>query len=331
MDFNTPGYENLELSTQILIKEAFNRGAEVEVLDSESNFIRIIKGDKTEYIKQATRTSADTYISPLIMENKFLTKLLLKENNLRIPEGETFNNISSAIASYNNYKNKDIVIKPNSTNFGKGISIISGEKSKEDFENAVNLAFKYDSLIIIEEYIPGKEYRFLIINDRVLAVLHRIPANITGDGINNIKDLVIKKNKDPLRGHGYKTPLEKIKLGDAEKQYLKIQEKDFLYIPAKGEQVFLRKNSNISTGGDSIDCTDEIPDFYKEIAVNATRAVNAKICGADIIIRDLAAIPNNNSYGIIELNFNPALHIHNFPFKGKNRFVEKAVLDLLGF
>ena len=40
---------------------------------------------------------------------------------------------------------------------------------------------------------------------------------------------------------------------------------------------------------------------------------------------------NEESYGIIELNFNPAIHIHCYPYKGKNREVGKKVLEKLGF
>ena len=76
-------------------------------------------------------------------------------------------------------------------------------------------------------------------------------------------------------------------------------------------------------------------DAYKEIAIQAAKAVGAKICGADIIIRDPLTEPSTaeleKSYSVIELNFNPAIHIHGFPHHGKNRHAEKHILDLLGF
>lgn len=325
------GYESLELSTQILIKEALTRDIEVEVLDWNDNFIRLKKGDKVEYVKQATKTSADTYISPLIMENKELTKLILKEHGISVPKGITIQSVQEAVNKINQFFGMDIVIKPKSTNFGKGIIIIKNLQSTEVYKNAVEHALQYDSSILIEEYIRGREFRFLVIGDEVAAILHRVPANVKGDGIHSIKDLVIEKNKDPLRGKGYITPLEKINMGDVEEDYLKLQEKDFNYIPLYDETVYLRENSNISTGGDSIDFTDDILEEYKTIAVNAAKAVNAKICGADIIIQDIHAKPDSNNYSVIELNFNPALHIHNFPYQGTNRYVEKRVLDLLGF
>ena len=64
----------MELSSKIIIFEAEKRHIEIEILDENDNFIRLRKGDKIEYIKQATKTSLDTYIAPLIMENKMITK-----------------------------------------------------------------------------------------------------------------------------------------------------------------------------------------------------------------------------------------------------------------
>lgn len=323
--------EGLELSTQILIKEALRRNIEVEILDRSDNFIRLTKGSKVEYIKQATKTSADTYISSLIMENKEVTKLILKEHGIQVPAGSTFQTIEAAVTQYAQFAGQNIVIKPKSTNFGKGVVIFKRLNSIEDYRYAIEHAFQYDSSIMVEQFLAGKEYRFLVIGNKTVAVLHRVPANVTGDSVHTIEQLVKEKNKSPLRGTGYVTPLEKIKLGDIEKEFLQGQGRDLSYIPNKEETIFLRENSNISTGGDSLDFSDEVLDAYKDIAVKAAKAVGAKICGADLMIQDIHAGPNPGNYGIIELNFNPALHIHNFPYQGKNRHVEQKVLDLLGF
>ena len=102
-------------------------------------------------------------------------------------------------------------------------------------------------------------------------------------------------------------------------------------IPLKEELVYLRENSNVSTGGDSIDYTDDMHLEYKEIALQAARGIGAMICGIDIILSDFNAKATKDNYTIIELNFNPALHMHNYPYQGQNRHVEKKVLDLLGF
>ncbi len=158
-------------------------------------------------------------------------------------------------------------------------------------------------------------------------ILHRVPANCVGDGKKNIRELIEIKNQSSLRGKGYKKPLEKIRLDDNARLFLKQRDLDFDYIPKKDEIVYLRENSNISTGGDSIDYTDLIPERFKNIAVLAAKAANARICGVDMMLEDYRNA--ESPYAIIELNFNPAIHIHSYPYKGKERNIAKEVLKLL--
>lgn len=327
----TNKYDGLELSTTLLIETALQRDIDVEILDKDDNFIRLKKDDKIEYVKQATKTSADSYIAPLIMENKEVTKKILREQHLNVPEGIKIKSVSEAMENFHRFKGQDIVVKPKSTNFGLGISIIKGLVAKNDYQKAVENAFKYGESILIEDFITGNEYRFLIVGNEVVAILHRMPANVVGDGVQTIEELVAEKNENPLRGLGYVTPLEKIRLEHTEVDFLKKDKKTVHDIPENGETVYLRENSNISTGGDSVDFTDDIIEDYKQIAVRSAAAVGAKICGADIIIKDILEKPDSQNYSIIELNFNPALHIHNYPYLGQNRHVEEKVLDLLGF
>ena len=327
--FNLDGYEDLELSTQILMKEAIKKGISPQVIDRAENFISLEFDGRREYVKQATKTSKDNYVTVLIMENKSVTKKVLKDNNIKVPSGYEFHSINEALDHLDNFINKPIVIKPKSTNFGVGISIFKEGSNKDDIIKALKIAFSSDNTVLVEEFIKGMEFRFLVIGDEVCGILHRVPANVKGDGIHNIKELVEEKNKDSLRGYKYRTPLEKINLGDIEKTFLRLQNKNFDYIPKKEEIVYLRENSNISTGGDSIDFTDDILDKYKKIAVQATQKVGAKVCGVDMIIEDYRKEDSN--YGIIELNFNPAIHIHCYPYKGKERNIGEKILELLGF
>lgn len=325
--FKLEGYEDLELSTQILMKESIKRGITVNIVDRSENFISLKNNEKIEYVKQATKTSKDTYVSVLIMENKTVTKKVLAEKGVKVPRGEEFNSIEDAKIKAHNYINKPIVIKPKSTNFGIGINIFTEGANLEDIIHAFKIAFKNDNTVLIEEFIKGKEYRFLVINDEVVGILHRVPANVIGDGEKTITELVEVKNQDPLRGKGYVTPLEKIRLEENAELFLKQQGKNFDYIPKKDEIIYLRENSNISTGGDSVDYTDDIPQKFKDIAVNAAKAAGAKICGVDMMLEDYR--DENTNYAIIELNFNPAIHIHSYPYKGKERKIATHVLKLL--
>lgn len=322
----------LELSTQLLIAEAERRRVRVEVLDASDNFIRLSRAGRTEYVKQATRTSADPYVAALVMENKEVTKRVLRDAGLPVPAGCTVRSEEEAAAQLAGFAGHGLVVKPRSTNFGEGVTIFkTAAWDSTAVLAAVRQALALDSAVLLERFESGREYRFLVIGDETVAVLHRVPANVTGDGVRTIRELVGRKNQDPRRGHGYVTPLEHLRLGDEEQAYLAAQALGFESIPAAGRTVYLRENSNISTGGDSLDFTDTVHPGYKAAAVQAARAVGARICGADLIIRDVAVAPTAGNFSIIELNFNPALHIHDHPYEGTNRAVEGHVLDLIGF
>ncbi|MEN9946119.1 MAG: hypothetical protein RLZZ293_505, partial [Pseudomonadota bacterium] len=325
------GFEDLELSTQILLKEAVKWGLKFKFLDRQDNFISLTQGKLTQYIKQATKTSLDNYATILAMENKLVTKQLLTDNGLIVANGENYTQLTDALANYSRYQQGKIVIKPNSTNFGQGITIFKQACSYSDFNYALNYAFSFDQQILIEQLAEGQEYRFFVIDGQCLAVLYREPANVIGDGKSTISQLVTLKNLDPLRGTGYVTPLEKITLGETEALFLAEQGLDFNSIPEFKHKIYLRENSNISTGGDSLDVTELMPKAYKRIAVKAANSCQARICGVDMLIRDISNPYPENNYTLIELNFNPAIHIHTYPYQGKNRKLAKKILDALGF
>lgn len=321
------GAEDMELSTQIIWKDAIARGIKVDVLDRAENFLRFQKGDHVEYVKQASKTSKDNYVSVLMMENKVVTKLVLAENGIRVPFGDSFSDQATALEAYSLFQNKQIVVKPKSTNYGWGISIFKNKFTKDDYQQALTIAFSYDESVIIEEFIPGDEFRFLVINDKVEAVLKRVPANVTGDGIHTVHELVDEKNTDPLRGTDHLKPLEEIQTGPEETLMLSMQKLSWDSIPESGQTIYLRENSNVSTGGDSIDYTAEMDDYFKEIAIRATQVLDAKICGVDIIVPRETI--NRDKHAIIELNFNPAMHMHCFPYQGEQKKIGDKILDFL--
>ena len=96
IDFQTKGYEHLELSTQIVIKEALKRKIQVEVLDEEDNFLRLTKGEKIEYVRQSNQTSLDSYVVFHVLDNKKVQKQILNENGISVPQGEVHLNMDEA-------------------------------------------------------------------------------------------------------------------------------------------------------------------------------------------------------------------------------------------
>lgn len=329
--FRFHAYEHLELSTQLIMRESIRRGIKIDLIDPSENFLKLSQGKHIEYVQQATKTSLDPYSVILMMENKLVTKKILQAASISVPSGGHYTHPQSALADLALYLNNPIVVKPKSTNFGLGITILKDNTTPEHFNQAVDIAFSHDSSILIEPFIAGREFRFFLINGVVEAILLRVPANVIGNGTDSIRELVEMKNVDPLRGRGYRTPLEKINLGDAEKLFLETQSLHFDSIPADKETIYLRENSNISTGGDSIDYTEEIHPSYLAVASKAAAALGVAITGLDMMIPDIKQPATADNYAIIEMNFNPAIHIHCFPHRGKNRRLNSKILDALGF
>lgn len=329
--YQLAGFRDMELSTQLFLFDAIQKGIHVEILDEQEQFLKLSHQGHIEYVKNANMTSKDTYIVPLIMENKTVTKKLLAEAGFHVPSGDEFHTFEAAEQAYMKYAERGFVIKPKTTNYGVGITIFKEGASLVDYTEALRLAFKEDSAILIEEFLPGTEYRFFVLDNQVRAVLLRVPANIVGDGVRSVEALVAEKNLDPLRGTDHRAPLEIIQLGELERLMLKEQNLLITSVPEKDQIVYLRENSNISTGGDSIDVTDQLDESYKKIAVEAVKALGAKVCGIDLIIPDLSikGEKSGKMYGIIEANFNPAMHMHAYTYAGKGRQLTMAVLQML--
>lgn len=325
-------FDNMELSTQALLFDVIQKGIKTEILDEQDQFLCLQVGDHIEYVKNGNMTSKDSYISPLIMENKVVTKKVLHKAGFNVPQSMEFTSAEQAMANYGLFEGRAVVIKPKSTNYGLGITIFQqGVSNREDFAKAIEIAFREDKEVMVEDYLSGTEYRFFVLGDETLAVLLRVPANVVGDGKHSVAELVAAKNDHPLRGDGSRTPLKKIALGDIEKLQLKEQGLTVDSIPDAGRIVQLRANSNISTGGDSIDMTDEMHPSYKALAVGITKAMGAAVCGVDLIIPDLhkPAEPSLQSWGVIEANFNPMMMMHIFPYSGKSRRLTLDVIKML--
>lgn len=329
--FSLRGFETMEMSTQLLLFDALQRGIEVTVLDELDQFVKLEHKGHVEYVKNGNMTAKDTYISHWIMENKTVTKKILKEHGFIVPAGEEYQSVEEAVAGLYTFKDKPFVVKPKSTNYGLGISIFKKTPTLEDFKKALDIAFKEDDSVLVEEFATGTEYRFFVLDGEVQAVLLRVPANVVGDGKHTISELIDQKNDDPLRGMNHRAPLEKIQKTDLEKLMLKEQGYDFDSVPAEGETVYLRENSNISTGGDSIDFTDKMHDSYKEVAAKMAEPIGVRVTGVDLIIPDYTkpSTEEEPGYTCIEANFNPAMHMHAYVYKGEGRRLTQGILDML--
>ena len=282
------------------------------------------KGDKTEILVQATRTSKDSSTLQYIVNDKAIAKKIMEDNGLSVPEGTVIDmdiDETTLDKIINQYSNMPIVIKPKSTNFGTGITIFKTGANEEQINKAIKFAFEFDNTVLIEKYAQGKEYRFLVINNKCIAVTKRRNASVVGDGKLTIQELIENKNNEEW----HKFMHSQIKEDNELKEYCLRNGISMNDIPDEGKRVILRGNSNVSTGGESIDMTDTMPKYFKEIAEKVSKSFNAKICGVDIIINDI----EKEEYKVLEVNSNPGIYIQRWPYEGNERRIGLEVLKLL--
>lgn len=318
-----PGYENFEATTQIIIAEILRRKLPFEIIDANNNLIAVTHNNKEYIIHEGTISDANSLIAYWISNDKWMTRQFLQRNSINCAKGILLD------SGYNpeilDSVQLPAVVKP--VNTDHGIAVTTNIQNRQELLPAIENAFNHARKVIVEEYVPGQEYRFLVIDYMVRAIAFREPANVTGNEQSTIQQLIDKKNEG--RGNDYRHPLLKIVVDEEVKRHLNALSLTTDSILKTGQKVYLRKNSNLSTGGDSIDVTDEMPDFYKEVAVKAAWAAGLKIAGIDIIIKDPEAEPSPENYIVVELNAPAMLSMHDFPYIGKNRHVGKYVLDAI--
>lgn len=321
----------LEYSTQVLIKAALARDIVVDILDRKASIIRLTQGNKVEWIKQATRTSRDTHVVAHILDDKNLTKKLLRENGLWVPAGEAYDTVSAYHLARARFGDRKAVIKPNTFSGGRGISFLPADSSIGAWQLAFQRVLNDVNSLLVEAFVPGDDYRFLVIGYQTVAVVRRIHAYVVGDGLHTIQALVAQKNADPRRGENADTPLCPLPLDETAQEQLQRQQANEATVLPAGRVIYLRTTANISNGGDSVDVTDEVEKGYCRIAENAAQALGAQVTGVDMLLTEATQPPAESNYSVIELNANPALAIHAAPYAGQPRPVAAALLDFLGF
>lgn len=317
--------KNLYISNQIIVKEAIKRMFNVKIIDDRNNFIQISKKNKSIYIKE-TNFPINSAVGAAIAKNKDLTYLVLDQAKLPIPKSYTI--YAESIKKINNIKfQPPYVIKPTSLAHGEGI--VTEINNFEELVKKTNKAIKKYKRIIVQEFIKGKDYRLLVIDNKFFSAVHRIPASIIGDGINNINKLIKIENSSSLRGDNYTKKLLKIIIDRETFEVLRRNKKTLNYIPKKNEIVYLKYSANLSKGGKAVNVTAKVHNDYKKIAEKATKAIGLKFAGVDIITKNISQGLKQSEGAIIEINHVPGIDMHQFPSVGKGDDVGKAVLDML--
>ncbi|HVG09731.1 MAG TPA: cyanophycin synthetase [Thermoanaerobaculia bacterium] len=275
---------------------------------------------------QATVTSETRHIAVEIASDKRLTNQILHDLGLPVPRQHRVRTVEGAVEAAGEL-GYPVVVKPLDGNHGRGVSI--NLTSEEQVRAAFDEACERSSVVIVESFLEGHDYRILVVNGKVLAVSQRVPGHVLGDGVHTIGQLIETVNTDPRRGVGHEKVLTRL---EADPQAERLLEQAGLtldsVLPA-GEVFSLRSTGNLSTGGTAIDRTDVIHYDNRIMAERAVKAVGLDVGGVDFISPDIARSYKEVGGGIVEINAAPGFRMHVAPTEGTPRDVAGPVIDML--
>ena len=313
-------------STQAILDEAGMRDIPFIRLDEQS-LVQLGHGVHQRRIR-ATMTSATSAIGVDIASDKKLTNRLLEAAGIPVPRAEVVRREDEAMAAARRI-GYPVAVKPLDGNHGRGVGL--DLRDEEQVRAAFRVA-KDESRrgpCVVETFLSGSDYRCLVIGGRLHAVAQRVPAHVVGDGSHTVAELVEITNADPRRGIGHEKVLTRIKVDEASVELVRAQGYTMDAVPPEGARVLLKQTGNMSTGGISIDRTDEIHPDNAEAAEQAARTVGLDIAGIDLICPDIGQSVRETGGGIVEVNAAPGFRMHTHPTEGEAQYVAKPVVDLL--
>lgn len=313
-------HEGLNFDSQACAHAAEKRGISWRYIGR--GMLELGQGRSRKRIRSAV-TSETSLIAARIAGDKAMTSALLEQVALPVPRQELVHSLGEMEAAAGRI-GFPLVVKPLSGSEGKGVTACIADP--KELESAYRRARQHSETVIVENFIPGKDFRILVVGEEAIAATERVPAHVIGDGKNDIQSLVAEENQRPRRDG---TLLYKIKLDEAVEEMLARQGHSLQSIPREGETVFLRSTANFSTGGVPLDVTDLIHPDNRRMAVRAARTVGLDVAGVDFITPDITASYRLNGGAICEVNALPGLRLHIAPERGEKRDVAGRIVEAL--
>jgi cyanophycin synthetase len=275
---------------------------------------------------QAAEVDSTGAIAETIAQDKELTKRLLDAAGVPVPLGRAVLDPDDAWAAALEI-GLPVVLKPKDGNQGKGVTV--NITSREQLDAAYAAAIEFRDDILVERYLPGNDFRLLVVGNKLVAAARRDPPQVIGDGVHTVRELVDTVNLDPRRGNGHSTSLTKIRFDDIALGSLAKQGLEAASVPSKGQRVILRNNANLSTGGAATDVTDDVHPEVAARAIAAAQMIGLDICGVDLVCDSVLHPIEELGGGIVEVNAAPGLRMHLSPSFGKGRAVGEAIVGAM--
>ena len=316
-------------SFSIYLEAASKLGMKIKILDEKQRIAKIISKNK-KILLENMMLPINSDLAVAIARNKCLTKKILQAKRIPVASGTCINSKnqlkSSKLPEY------PLVIKPSVGGRGKGIT--TNIYSEKQLKNAVNKAFEFYKEIIIEKFVKGDDYRFLVLSDEIIGIVSRSIPFVLGTGKDTLKKLIEKENRKrlALNKKNNRAILKKFRFNKELQAIINKQNYQLNSIISFKKKVFLTGTANWSTGG--IPKTLGHKDFHKDIlktAIKSLKILGLKFGAVDFIIKNPKKALKNNNGVILEVNTYPGINIYHYPLSCQPQIAAPKILKFVIF
>ena len=327
-------YSDIQLRSACFMKEAKKRGLKFKVLSGPFGYTNCFQAEINKKIFRFEGLPIASFANKReaqFVDNKEWVKRSLQKGSFPVVNGKAFWfwQKKQAVMFGINKLGFPLVIKPRSGSASRHVT--TNIQNVKQLKSAINKAIAYSPIFIIESFLPNMfVYRATVIDFDFVACVKQVPANVDGDGILTIQELINKKNGNPLRGklRRKENLLYQITINKTTKKLLTERGYNFFSIPRKNEVVWLQQDSFLKLGGDLIETTPQIHPDNLQLFQDIARFFDIRVVGIDFLCKEISVSWKKQQCAILELNSVPCIELHHFPSEGKPQNVAKALVNL---
>ncbi|MBL9142616.1 MAG: hypothetical protein JNM99_02945 [Verrucomicrobiaceae bacterium] len=311
-------------STRPAAHAARARGIPFYRLDNES-LVQLGQGCRQRRIQRST-TDRTGFIANGIASDKSLTKKLIAEMGIPVPQGRAVTNTEDAAKTAIEL-GFPVVVKPQDGDYGNGVTMRI--LTEDGVRSAFAEARQWGETALVEHHVTGHLFRLLVIGGKLIAAVRREPWFVVGDGRSTLLELIEAANYDARRGSDYVSPFMLVQQQTGEWPQLTDDHRSHDSVPALDETVRLTDDIYLRNDGVHLDQTDLVHPDIVRMVVDATAIVGLDIAGLDVIATDLTLPPSEQEFAILEVNPEPGIILHMEPRCIPPRPIGEAIVDTL--
>ncbi|MCE9585023.1 ATP-grasp domain-containing protein [Candidatus Nomurabacteria bacterium] len=252
-------------------------------------------------------------------DDKMIFAEKLQKAGIPSPATKTVYSVTQAFSAFDKLS-KPLIVKPKSGSRGRHTT--TNINTKDEMRKAFNLAYEISPSMVVQEHLFGSVYRATVVGGKLVGFFRADPPQVTGDGIKNIKELILEKNKNRHER------VSDIVVTDELLNFLKRQGYTLDSVIPLGLTINLLAKTGRLYGSYTKEMLPEVHSKMHSIFEKVGEIASLPVAGFDLIILDPTQDPDTQRWGVIECNSLPFIDLHYFSLEGEPVNVAKNVWDL---